>query len=145
MTSPRLDLKFTTKGTLGFFASLNLVAFVLVFLFLPETRLISLEDLDKVFSRPTKIHVRHQVNKVPWAIKTVLRKKPGPYLGFVRPEGQLLDHDVYVKYKLYAFRFRLAAWIMRNSEEKQSYIDFRDKRTRDVAQEDLATANSPDR
>jgi hypothetical protein len=54
-------------GTLGLFAGLNLVAFVLVFLLVEETKRRSLEDLDSIFAVKESRFTRYQVMQyLPW-------------------------------------------------------------------------------
>ncbi|KAJ6007713.1 Major facilitator superfamily domain general substrate transporter [Penicillium herquei] len=61
---------FTSQGAFGFYAGLNLVALVLIFLFVPETSKRSLEELDYVFGVPTRTHMKYQLTVVlPWWIK----------------------------------------------------------------------------
>jgi hypothetical protein len=55
-------------GTLFFFAGLNVISFILIFLFVPETRLKTLEDLNAIFDRQTRSHAEHELRHVlPWA------------------------------------------------------------------------------
>jgi MFS family permease len=49
LTWPPLMNAITPQGAFGFYAATNMVAFVLVFLFVPETKNKSLEELDGVF------------------------------------------------------------------------------------------------
>lgn len=77
LTFPYLLRAFTPQGAFGFYAGLNIVAFVLIFLFMPETMQRSLEQLDYVFGVPTWTHVKYQVTVVlPWWVKRyVLMRK----------------------------------------------------------------------
>lgn len=44
-----------------------MIAFVLIFLFVPETKQRTLEELDYVFAVPTRTHVRYQLGTwLPW-------------------------------------------------------------------------------
>ena len=70
LTFPYMLRAFTPQGAFGFYACLNLVAFVLIFLFMPETMQRSLEELDYVFGVPTRTHAKYQLTQVlPWWIK----------------------------------------------------------------------------
>ena len=40
-----------------------MIAFVLIFFFLPETKQLTLEELDQVFSIPTETFAKHQLTK----------------------------------------------------------------------------------
>lgn len=67
LTFPRILAAFTPQGAFGFYAGLNIVAFVLIFLFLPETKQRTLEELDYVFAVPTTRHAKYQLGTVlPW-------------------------------------------------------------------------------
>lgn len=58
---------FTPPGAFGFYAGLNIIALILIFLFLPETKQRTLEELDHVFGVPTRRHISYQVGTVlPW-------------------------------------------------------------------------------
>ena len=45
------------------------VGFFLALLFVPETKALSLEELDSVFSVPTEKHARYQIRKLGWVIR----------------------------------------------------------------------------
>jgi hypothetical protein len=60
----------TPTGVFGFYAGLNLVAWFLIFLFLPETKQKTLEELDYVFAVPNRKMASHALGRVaPWAIR----------------------------------------------------------------------------
>jgi hypothetical protein len=57
----------TPTGAIGFYAGLNIIAFVLIFLFLPETKQRTLEELDYVFGVPTKKFIAYNFRvALPW-------------------------------------------------------------------------------
>ncbi|RFN46482.1 hypothetical protein FIE12Z_9270 [Fusarium flagelliforme] len=60
---PRINVVFKMAGTLGFFAGLNIVAFVLIFFFVEETKQLTLEELDQVFDNPKSQFATYQVTK----------------------------------------------------------------------------------
>ncbi|KAL2044666.1 hypothetical protein N7G274_002440 [Stereocaulon virgatum] len=67
---PRILRAFFPVGAFAFYAGLNVTALVLIFLFVPETKQRTLEELDYVFAVPTRVHVRYQVTKaLPWWFK----------------------------------------------------------------------------
>lgn len=68
---------FTPAGAFGFYAGLNIIALVLIFLFLPETKQRTLEELDHIFAVPTRRFISYQVGTVlPWWLRRwVLLKK----------------------------------------------------------------------
>ncbi|KAI9867688.1 MAG: hypothetical protein M1813_008488 [Trichoglossum hirsutum] len=82
LTFPSMVKKFTPQGAFGFYAFLNVVSFILIFLFVPETKLKTLEDLDGVFNVSTKRFAKHQINEeLPYWWKGIVgrpREKPEP-------------------------------------------------------------------
>jgi len=57
-------------GTFSFYAGLNVLAFFLIFFFVPETKQRTLEELDYVFAVPVRVHAKYQVfTWLPWWIK----------------------------------------------------------------------------
>ena len=99
LTFPRQLNAFGVTGAFGFYAAMNAVAFVMIFLWLPETKQRSLEgtsppfrlptiiqassltsmtELDYVFAVPTKTHMKYQVSTVaPYWIKTQIFRRKG--------------------------------------------------------------------
>ncbi|KIK68223.1 hypothetical protein GYMLUDRAFT_91786 [Collybiopsis luxurians FD-317 M1] len=69
ITVPRLIGAFTPQGAFGWFAAWNIVGFVAALLFVPETKALSLEELDQVFSVPTRTHATYQLKALPRNIK----------------------------------------------------------------------------
>lgn len=70
LTFPRMLRAFGAPGSFGFYAGLNVIALILIFLFLPETKERTLEELDYVFAVPTRQHAKYQVGTVlPWWFK----------------------------------------------------------------------------
>jgi hypothetical protein len=70
LTFPRMLRAFTPAGSFFFYGGLNMLAFVFILLWVPETKRLTLEELDQVFSVPTATYAGHQVKKsVPWFFK----------------------------------------------------------------------------
>jgi hypothetical protein len=70
LTFPRILTALGSQGAFSLYAILNCLAFVLIFLFLPETRMKTLDELDEVFSIPTSAFVRYQVTEyLPWFVR----------------------------------------------------------------------------
>lgn len=90
LTLPRMLRALTSVGVFGFYAGLNLVAFFMIFFWLPETKQRTLEELDYIFAVPTRTHMKFQTSQVaPWWIKKyILRRK-----GLRTPELYQVDHD----------------------------------------------------
>ncbi|KAF8636121.1 hypothetical protein AX17_003776 [Amanita inopinata Kibby_2008] len=70
LTFPRLLATFTPTGAFGFYAGLNVLAFVMIFFLVPETKQRTLEELDYVFAVPTSRHMSYQFTEfLPYWIK----------------------------------------------------------------------------
>ncbi|KAK4497808.1 hypothetical protein PRZ48_010462 [Zasmidium cellare] len=80
LTLPRILAAFTPAGTFGFYAGLNTLALVLIFLFVPETKQRSLEELEYVFEVSTRRHASFQIREqLPWWFrKWILRQQDTP-------------------------------------------------------------------
>lgn len=77
LTFPRQLRAFGSTGAFAFYAGMNALAFVMIFLWMPETKQRSLEELDYVFGVPTRTHMNYQVGTVApyWIKHNILRKK----------------------------------------------------------------------
>jgi sugar porter (SP) family MFS transporter len=77
ITFPRMVAAMTIEGAFGFYAALNVTAFAMIFLFVPETKQRTLEELDYIFAVPTRTHMRYQLFTVlPWWFnRYILRRK----------------------------------------------------------------------
>lgn len=72
ITFPRLLGAFAPQGAFGWYAGWNVIGFVLILLFVPETKALSLEELDQVFSVPTRTHAAYQLKALPRNVKKYL-------------------------------------------------------------------------
>jgi sugar porter (SP) family MFS transporter len=78
LTLPRMLKAFMPQGVFGFYAGLNIIALVMIFLWLPETKQRTLEELDYIFAVPTRTHMRYQVGQnLPWWFKTYIMRQKG--------------------------------------------------------------------
>jgi hypothetical protein len=71
--------------TVGFYAGLNLIAWGMIFCFVRETKQLTLEEIDQVFSVPTSQFISHETKVfLPYFFKRhILRKnipKPPPII-----------------------------------------------------------------
>lgn len=81
ITFPRLLRAFHPVGAFCFYAALNVTALVLIFLFVPETKQRTLEELDYVFAVPTRTHVNYQLTKaLPWWFNRYILRRKGASL-----------------------------------------------------------------
>ncbi|KAJ5343688.1 facilitated glucose transporter [Penicillium brevicompactum] len=70
LTFPRMTSVMTQTGAFGFYAGLNLIAWGMIFCFVRETKQLTLEELDQVFSVPTKKYIGHELTVwLPWFIR----------------------------------------------------------------------------
>ena len=73
LTFPRILTALKSQGAFILYAGLNVVAVILVFFLLPETRLKTLDELDDVFSIPTRTFIRYQSTEyVPYVVRRYL-------------------------------------------------------------------------
>jgi hypothetical protein len=93
-TFPRMIDALTIQGCFGFYAGLNLLALLMVFLWMPETKQRSLEQLDYIFAVPMRTHMKFQTTQMlPWFIRrwVLFRKgEPAPELYYFE-DGTLED------------------------------------------------------
>ncbi|KAE9401625.1 hypothetical protein BT96DRAFT_991975 [Gymnopus androsaceus JB14] len=96
LTFPRLVGAFKPQGAFGFFAGWNVIGFIAILLFVPETKALSLEELDQVFSVPTRTHAAYQLKALPHNIKRyIFRMK-------VKDIPPLYEHEGAIGEKPYA-------------------------------------------
>jgi MFS family permease len=94
MTFPFLLQQAGTVGAFGCYAAFNVVALVMIFFWVPETKQKTLEELDHVFSVPTTKFASYQLREVlPWWFKRWVlfqrdaQLKPLDYFGDETPES----------------------------------------------------------
>lgn len=90
LTWPALVQAFQPQGAFGWYAAWNFFGFVYCYFFLPETKALTLEELDTVFDVGNKDFATYYTRKLPWYFQTkVLRKDIPP----IEPLYQLHDDD----------------------------------------------------
>ena len=88
ITWPSLQTAFKPQGAFAWYATWNLIGFVLVLLFLPETKGKTLEELDQVFGLPTHAHAAYGLRQVPYFFKRyILRQHVEPERLYELDEG----------------------------------------------------------
>ncbi|KAF3052998.1 hypothetical protein E8E11_010375 [Didymella keratinophila] len=76
LTFPRMTTVMTQTGAFGFYAGLNLIAWFMIFAFVRETKQLTLEEIDQVFSVPTKQFLGYELKIwLPYFIKRHLFRK----------------------------------------------------------------------
>ncbi|CAG8058217.1 unnamed protein product [Penicillium salamii] len=79
LTFPRMTTVMTQTGAFGFYAGLNLIAWGMIFCFVRETKQLTLEELDQVFSVETRKYIHHELTVwLPWFIKKYVFRKNIP-------------------------------------------------------------------
>lgn len=63
ITFPLMLVALGIVGSFCFYAGLNIVALCMIFLFVPETKQRTLEELDYVFAVPTRTFMKYQLTK----------------------------------------------------------------------------------
>lgn len=77
VTFPLMLDRLKVAGSFSMYAGFNILALIMIFLWLPETKQRTLEELDYIFAVPTRVFMKYQVTKaLPWWIKRwiLLRK-----------------------------------------------------------------------
>ncbi|KAN0110351.1 MFS sugar transporter-like protein [Hyaloscypha variabilis] len=97
---PWMLIAMGTMGAFGFYAAMNVLALCMIFLWVPETKQRTLEELDYIFAVPTRVHIRYQLKKaLPWWIKRYVLMRKGPPLEplyhFDSPSGRTGFDQVY--------------------------------------------------
>ncbi|CAL8580268.1 hypothetical protein XPA_005996 [Xanthoria parietina] len=79
ITWPSMQAAFTPQGAFSWYAGWNVVGFFLILTLLPETKGKTLEELDQVFSVPTRVHARYGLRQLRYFVmRYVLRRDAGP-------------------------------------------------------------------
>lgn len=99
ITFPRMLQVLAPVGAFCFYAGLNVVALVMLFSFMPETKQRTLEELDYIFAISTRKFMSHQYGTVlPWWFKTwILRRKLGPCPSLWTFDGHVAGDDEFVE------------------------------------------------
>lgn len=87
-TWPLLLDAFKPQGAFGWYAAWCVIGWFLVLLFVPETKALTLEELDQVFSVPTTKHAAYQIKNAIWHFRVwILRQKLEPLPKLYEIEG----------------------------------------------------------
>ncbi|RAL09352.1 putative facilitated glucose transporter [Aspergillus homomorphus CBS 101889] len=99
LTFPRMQSVMTPTGAFGFYAGLNLIAWFMIFCFVRETKQLTLEEIDQVFSVPTKKFLHHELTVwLPWFIKRyIFRRKIERPPPIIATAGMGAQRDVSVQ------------------------------------------------
>ena len=84
----------TQTGAFGFYAGLNLIAWFMIFAFLRETKQLTLEEIDQVFSVPTKEFLSYELKVwLPYFIKRHIFRKDIPKPPPIIEKGERASSD----------------------------------------------------
>lgn len=72
ITWPSMSNAFKPQGAFGWYAGWCMILWVLILLFVRETKGKTLEELDQVFAIPAKVHAAYGVRQITYAIKKYL-------------------------------------------------------------------------
>ncbi|KAL5601480.1 hypothetical protein BROUX41_002542 [Berkeleyomyces rouxiae] len=91
ITFPYMLDKAGTVGSFMVYAGFNAIAFIMIFLWVPETKQRTLEELDWVFAVPVRKFIKYQFNEVLpyWYKRYLLRNKSAE----IRPLYQLSQYE----------------------------------------------------
>ncbi|KZL70342.1 plastidic glucose transporter 4 [Colletotrichum tofieldiae] len=79
-TWPSMIGSFGPTGAFVWYACWNIVGFIVAYFWLPETKNLTLEELDSVFSVRSRDHAEYYSSKIPWyAKKYLLRRDVEPF------------------------------------------------------------------
>ncbi|KAK4083366.1 hypothetical protein Purlil1_10777 [Purpureocillium lilacinum] len=82
-----LRTAFTEQGAFGWYAAWCVILWFLILLFVPETKALTLEELDQVFNVSTRKHMSYQIKNSIWHFrKYVLRQRLEPLPPLYRHE-----------------------------------------------------------
>lgn len=77
VTFPRFQYSFGNTGAFGYYAAWCVVGWFMILFLVPETKNLTLEQLDARFSIPTRTHARWAVKEVTFVIQYHLLKRKG--------------------------------------------------------------------
>ena len=71
----RMKQSFKPQGAFGFYAAWCVVLWILIYFLMPETKALTLEELDIVFSIPTRKFATHQLKQIPYFIQRYILRR----------------------------------------------------------------------
>lgn len=79
-TWPSMQEKFKDQGALSWYAAWNIFGWIFAYFLLPETKGLTLEELDHVFGMRNRDHASYYMRKLPWYLnKYILRRDVDPF------------------------------------------------------------------
>lgn len=94
LTWPALEAAFTPTGAFCWYAGWNFFGFVYAYFFLPETKALTLEELDTVFDVGNRQFSAYYRKKLPWYMKKhILRQNVAPMEPLFELHDESSHHD----------------------------------------------------
>ncbi|OBS29482.1 hypothetical protein FPOA_03419 [Fusarium poae] len=78
LTWPALERAFGITGALSWYGAWNIFGWIFCYFLLPETKNLTLEELDMVFGVSNKEHASYYTRKLPWYLKKYLLRQDVP-------------------------------------------------------------------
>lgn len=75
VTWPSLLKAFKPQGAFGWYGAWNIIGFLAVLMFVPETKGKTLEELDQVFGVPTREHAAYGLRQIPYFINRYIMRR----------------------------------------------------------------------
>ncbi|KAF8461334.1 MFS sugar transporter [Kalaharituber pfeilii] len=98
ITWPRLLRAFKPQGAFAYYGTWNIIGWLLVLCFVPETKGLSLEELDQVFSVPTRVHATWGLRQVPYFVnRYLLRRDVKKEVLYRRDDDETEVHEAHGK------------------------------------------------
>jgi hypothetical protein len=91
-TFPRLLSAFTPTGAFGWYAGWNFLGWFLILFFVPETKSLSLEELDQVFDVPTRRQMQYGLASLAHAFRKWILRMDVPDLVPPHVDGAYIIH-----------------------------------------------------
>ncbi|EGN94788.1 hypothetical protein SERLA73DRAFT_114233 [Serpula lacrymans var. lacrymans S7.3] len=94
ITWPSLVLAFKPQGAFGFYAAWCCVLWVLILLFVRETKGRTLEELDQIFAVPAHVHAAYGLRQIPYGVKKWVlwqNVKPESLYDFESEDSSVVD------------------------------------------------------
>ncbi|WOO84256.1 Putative metabolite transport protein YwtG [Vanrija pseudolonga] len=95
LTFPPMLEAFKPQGTFAWYACWCAILFVCVLLFLPESKGLTLEELDQVFSVPTGVHAKYQLWNLGWHFRHYILRRKEPHQSLWEYGGDDADSAIF--------------------------------------------------
>jgi len=94
ITFPSLLNAFKPQGAFGFYAAWCCILWVLILLFVRETKGRTLEELDQVFAVPAHVHAAYGLRQIPYGIKKWLLRQNVQPEKLYETEDDTVENDI---------------------------------------------------